>query len=55
MWQAFLMRSTLLITSAALGGFGVFSIIYSFIVPSLAAQGLILLGAAAAIVYFTDR
>jgi hypothetical protein len=55
MWQAYLMRSALLMTSAALGGFGVFSVIYSFVVPSLAAQGLILLGAALAIVYFTDR
>jgi len=53
MWQAFLMRSALLMTSAALGGFGIFSIIYSFVVPSLAAQGLILLGAATAILYFT--
>jgi len=55
MWQAFLMRSALLMTSAALGGFGIFSIIYSFVVPSLAAQGLILLGAATAILYFTDH
>ena len=54
MWQVFLMRYTLLITSAALGGFGVFSVIYSFVAPYLTAQGLVLLGAALAIVYFTD-
>jgi hypothetical protein len=50
----FLMRSALLVTSAALGGFGVFSVIYSFVAPYLTAQGLVLLGAALAIVYFTD-
>jgi hypothetical protein len=55
MLQAFLMQSALSMTSAALGGFGVFSVIYSFDAPHLAAQGLMLLGAALVIVYFTDR
>lgn len=55
MFQAFLVRSAASVISAALGGFGVFCVIYSFGTPHLAAQGLILLGAALAVVYFTDR
>jgi hypothetical protein len=55
MLPAFLMRSALWTIAAALGSSGVFCIIYSFILPYLAAHGLILLGAALAIVYFTDR
>ena len=55
MFQTFLMRSAASVISAALGGFGVFCIIYSFSTPYLAAQGMILLGAALAVVYFTDR
>ena len=55
MLQTFLMQSALSMTSAALGGFGVFCVIYSFDAPHLAAQALILLGGALAIVYFADH
>ena len=55
MLQTFLMRSALLIVAATLGGFGIFCVIYSFDAPQLAVQGVILLCAALAIVYFTDR
>ena len=55
MLQTFLMRSALLIVAATLGGFGIFCVIYSFAAPGLAVQGVILLCAALAIVYFTDR
>jgi hypothetical protein len=51
----FLLRSALWTISATLGGVGVFCVIYSFVVPYLAAHGLILLGTALAIVYFTKR
>jgi hypothetical protein len=52
---AYLMRSALWAISATLGGLGVFCVIYSFVAPHLGAQGLILLGAALAIVYFINR
>jgi hypothetical protein len=55
MFQSFLMRSAASVISAVLGGFGVFCVVYSFSTPYLAAQGLILLGVALAIAYFTDR
>jgi hypothetical protein len=54
-FQAFLMRSAPLVISAVLGGFGIFCVIHSIYTPYLAAQGLILLGLALTIVYFTDR
>jgi len=37
--------------SAVLGGYGIFCLIMSFVVPEVAAQAFILLGTAAAIVY----
>jgi len=55
MLQAFLVRSALLIVAATLGGFGIFCVIYSFDAPRLTVQEVILLCAALAIVYFTDR
>ena len=54
-FQTFLMRSAASVIVAALGGFGVFCVIYSFYTPYLAAQGLILLSGALAVIYFTDR
>jgi hypothetical protein len=55
MLLVFLMRSALWTISATLGGIGVFCVIYSCVVPHLAAPALILLGTALAIVYFTRR
>jgi hypothetical protein len=53
MMQAFLMQRALSLVCAALGGFGVFCVVYSFSTPHIAAQALILLGAALAVSYFT--
>jgi hypothetical protein len=53
MLQAFFMQRALSLVCALLGGFGVFCVIYSFSTPHVAAQALILLGAALAIFYFT--
>lgn len=55
MLQEFLMQRALSLLSALLGGFGVFCVIYSFSTPHIAAQALILLGAALAVSYFTSR
>lgn len=52
MLRAFFMQRALSIVSALLGGFGVFCVIYSFSAPDIAAQALILLGAALALSYF---
>jgi multisubunit Na+/H+ antiporter MnhB subunit len=53
MLQAFFMQRALSLLCALLGGFGVFCVIYSFAAPDIAAQALILLGAALAISYFS--
>jgi multisubunit Na+/H+ antiporter MnhB subunit len=55
MLQAFLMQRALAFVSAILGGFGVFCAIYSFEVPELALQALLLLGAALLISHFSRR
>jgi len=55
MLQAFLMQRAAAVIAALLGGFGVFCIIYSFTAPDVAVQGLILLGAALAMSYFSNR
>jgi len=55
MLQAFLMQRALALVSALLGGFGVFCVIYSFSTPHVAAEALILLGAALAVSYFSMR
>jgi len=55
MLQAFFMQRALSLVSALLGGFGVFCVIYSFSTPHIAAQALILLGAALAVGYFTGE
>jgi hypothetical protein len=55
MLQTFLMRRALSLVAALLGGCGVFCVIYSFATPHIAAQALILLGAALAISYFSGR
>ena len=52
MMQAFLLRCAFPLTSALLGGFGVFCAIYSFTEARVAAQALISLGAALAMSYF---
>jgi hypothetical protein len=54
MLLAYLMRCALWTASAMLGGIGVFCVIYSFVVPPLAGQALLHLGAALAIIYFAD-
>lgn len=53
MLRAFFMQRALSVVCALLGGFGVFCVIYSFSAPNIAAQALILLGAALAVSYFT--
>ena len=55
MMHSFLMQRALALVSAVLGGAGVFCVIYSFAAPDIAAQALILLGAALALSYFADR
>jgi hypothetical protein len=40
--------------SAVLGGYGIFCLIMSFVVPRLGAHAFLLLGTAAAIVYFCN-
>jgi len=55
MVQSFLMQRALSLVSAVLGGTGVFCVIYSFTAPDIAAQALILLGAALALSYFSGR
>jgi hypothetical protein len=55
MLQQWLVRGMTQVTSAALGGYGVFSAIYSFVEPTLGMQALILLCSATALTYFTDR
>jgi hypothetical protein len=55
MFQAFLMQRATALISALLGGFGVFCVIYSFSTPHIAAEALILLGAALAVSYFSTR
>jgi hypothetical protein len=52
MLRAFLMQRALSLVAAVLGGCGVFCVMYSFAAPHIAAQALILLGAALAISYF---
>jgi hypothetical protein len=53
--QAFLMQRAMALVSALLGGFGVFCVVYSFATPHIAAEALILLGAALAVSYFSTR
>jgi hypothetical protein len=48
-----LSRLALKLLSAILGGSGIFCLIMSFAVPQLAAQAIVLLVTAAAIVYFS--
>jgi len=53
MFQASIARRALSLVTACLGGFGVFCVIYSFASQHIAAQALLLLGAALAIGRFT--
>jgi multisubunit Na+/H+ antiporter MnhB subunit len=55
MFQALLMRRVTSLIAALLGGFGVFCVMYSFAAPDVAAQALMLLGAALAMSYFSTR
>jgi multisubunit Na+/H+ antiporter MnhB subunit len=55
MLQSFLMQRSLSLIAALLGGFGVYCVVYSFSNPDIAAQALILLGAALAVSYFSSR
>lgn len=55
MLQAFFMQRALSLVCAVLGGFGVFCVIYSFSTPHVAAQALILLGAALTVSYFSTE
>jgi tryptophan synthase beta subunit len=55
MFQAFLMQRAMAVVTALVGGFGVFCVVYSFTAPDIAAQGLILLGLALAMSYFSSR
>jgi multisubunit Na+/H+ antiporter MnhB subunit len=55
MFQALLLQRATAVITAMLGGFGVFCVIYSFAAPHIAAQALMLLGAALAMSYFSTR
>ena len=55
MLQAFFVQRALSLVCALLGGFGVFCVLYSFSAPDVAAQALILLGAALTISYFSPE
>ena len=55
MLQTFFMQRALSLVGALLGGFGVFCVVYSFSTPHVAAQALILLGAALAVSYFSSE
>jgi multisubunit Na+/H+ antiporter MnhB subunit len=55
MLQSLLVQRAASVMSAVLGGFGVFCVVYSFSTPHIAAQALILLGAALAVSYFSTR
>jgi multisubunit Na+/H+ antiporter MnhB subunit len=55
MFDALLMQRAIALITALLGGFGVFCVIYSFAAPDIAGQALILLGAALAVSYFSNR
>ncbi len=49
-----LSQVALRLLSAVLGGYGIFCLIMSFDIPRLGAQAFLLLGTAAAIVYFCN-
>lgn len=55
MFQALLLQRATSVIAALLGGFGVFCVIYSFAAPDVAAQALVLLGAALTMSYFNTR
>ena len=55
MFHACLLQRASAVISALLGGFGVFCVIYSFTDPQMAAQALVLLGAAFAVNYFSTH
>ena len=55
MLQTLLVQRATALLSAVLGGFGVFCVLYSFSAPDIAAEALILLGAALAVSYFSTR
>jgi multisubunit Na+/H+ antiporter MnhB subunit len=55
MLPALSMRQFLSLLSAMLGGYGVFCVVYSFVAPDIAAQALILLGAALVLSYCASR
>jgi multisubunit Na+/H+ antiporter MnhB subunit len=52
MFQSAFIQRTSSLLSAAIGGYGVFCVVYSFSSPEVAAQALILLGSACALSYF---
>jgi len=53
MLQAQFVQRALSLLCTLLGGFGVFCVLYSFSARDIAAQALILLGAALAVSYFS--
>jgi multisubunit Na+/H+ antiporter MnhB subunit len=55
MFQSYLVQRATALLSAVLGGCGVFCVLYSFSTPDVAAEALILLGAALAVSYFSTR
>lgn len=55
MLHTYLVQRAASLIAAALGGFGVFCVVYSFSAPDIAAEALILLGAALAVSYFSTR
>jgi len=55
MFQSAFMQRTSFLLSAAVGGYGVFCVVYSFASPEVAAQALILLGSACVLSYFSRQ
>lgn len=55
MLQVFTMQRVSSLLSAVLGGYGVFCVLYSYGAPDIAAQALILLGAALVLTYCATR
>jgi multisubunit Na+/H+ antiporter MnhB subunit len=55
MLQMFSMQLVSSLLSAVLGGYGVFCVLYSYGAPNVAAQALILLGAALVLTYCATR
>ena len=55
MFQAAFMQRITSLLSGAVGGYGIYCVVYSFSSPEVAVQALILLGSACALTYFNRQ